>query len=293
MKNIISILLIVTVFIAFQACDNDESQTGTIRLSLTDAPLDNPEIVGVNLAVIRVDIRGDEGWEVLESFEEPVNIDLLEYREGNAYLLTEQTIAAGKYSEIRLVLDIAEHEGGDAANKGTYLIYSDGTTEPLFVPSGAQSGYKAKGEFVLPPDGVVGLTMDFDARRAVVEAGSTGKYILKPVIRLVADEDVALIEGTVSTETEYPLIRVFAYRDGTYDESETIAEPGDVEFPNAVTSSTVDENMQFTLAFMESGIYDLVAAVYDENGDFVSVITNIEDVELDAGQILTLPVDLP
>ncbi|MEJ2006090.1 MAG: DUF4382 domain-containing protein, partial [Cyclobacteriaceae bacterium] len=91
----------------FTSCDDSEPARGTIRLSITDAPLDNPDIMEVNLAVKRVDIKGAAGWEVLESFEEPLDINLLDYRDGNSFLITEESIAAGEYQEIRLVLDIA------------------------------------------------------------------------------------------------------------------------------------------------------------------------------------------
>ena len=292
-KRLTIFLIIFALTGAFVSCDSDESASGTISLSITDAPLDNPDIVAVNLAIIRVDVKGPGGREVLDTFEDPVDVNLLEYREGNSFLLTEETLLAGEYSEIRLVLDIAEHDGGDAANRGTYLEYSDGSTEPLFVPSGAQSGYKAKGSFTIPAGGVVGLTIDFDARRAVVEAGSSGKMLLKPVVRLVEDDDVAMIEGSVSASAEYGNLKVFAYENDTFSDSELIPVEESVEFPNALTSATVNEDGTFTLAFMESGVYDLVIATYDDSNAFQSVVTIIEDVELEPGQILELPVELP
>ncbi len=285
------ILLISSVGII--SCDSNEESTGTLKLSLTDAPLDNSDIVAVNLSIVRVDIKGNDGWEVLDNFEEPVDVNILEYRDGNSFLLTEEELPAGGYKEIRLVLDIAEHDGGDAANRGTYLEYSDGSREPLFVPSGEQSGYKAKGNFDIPPGGVVGLTIDFDARRAVVEAGNSGKMILKPVVRLVEDKDVAMIKGSLTSETEYASLKVFAYSDGSYSEDELIVEPESVEFPNAITSGNVGEDGSFTLAFMDSGTYDLVVALYDENNEFVEVVTIIEDVSVAPGEILEVPVALP
>ncbi|MCA6078175.1 DUF4382 domain-containing protein [Fulvivirga sedimenti] len=295
MKNLGKAFAVFTLIIgiAVASCDSNEGSTGTLKLSLTDAPLDNPDIVAVNLSVVRVDIKGNDGWEVLDDFEDPVDVNLLNYRDGNSFLLTEEELPAGGYKEIRLVLDIAEHDGGDAANRGTYLEFSDGTREPLFVPSGEQSGYKAKGNFTIPPDGIVGITLDIDARRAVVEAGNSGKFLLKPVVRLVEDKDVAMIKGSITSETAYESLKVFAYEEGSYTEDELIVEPESVEFPNSITSGNVSEDGAFTLGFINSGTYDLVVALYDENQEFVEVVAIIEDVSVDPGQILSLPVVLP
>ena len=284
-------MLIISIGVT--SCDSNEGSTGTLKLSLTDAPLDNPDIVAVNLSVVRVDIKGNDGWEVLDDFEGPVDVNLLDYRDGNSFLLTEEELPAGGYKEIRLVLDIAEHDNGDAANRGTYLEFSDGSREPLFVPSGEQSGYKAKGNFTIPPDGIVGITLDIDARKAVVEAGNSGKFLLKPVVRLVEDKDVAMIRGSISSETEYESLKVFAYDQGTFSEDELIVEPESVEFPNAITSSDVNEDGAFMLAFVDSGNYDLVIALFDENHEFVEVVAIIEDISVDPGQILNVPVVLP
>jgi len=276
----------------FTGCTEDEAARGTLRLSITDAPLDNSDIVAVNLAIKRVDVNGPSGWEVLETYENTIDVNLLDYQAGNSLLLTEETLEAGRYSEIRLVLDIAEKEGGDAANRGTYLEYIDGSREPLFVPSGESSGYKVKGDFDIPAGGVTGLTVDFDARRAVVEAGNSGKYILKPVTRLVEDEDVALINGSTSTETDLGLVRIFAYRDGTFTEDELVAEPESVEFPNAITSDTINPDGTFTLAFMDSGVYDLVVVRYDEENDPPTIITIVEGVELAPGEVMDFNLTL-
>ncbi len=291
-KKYFTFFLFLLAAAVITGCSDSEETQGTIRLSITDAPLDNPDIVEVNLAVTRVDIKGSSGWEVIDSFDEPLSINLLEYRDGNSFLITEESIPAGNYGEIRLVLDIAEKEGGDAANRGTFLRYADGSTEPLFVPSGQSSGYKAKGEFEIPAGGVTGITVDFDARRAVVEAGNTDKFLLKPVTRLVEDKDVAMIHGTTTWESEYASLKVFAYPQGTYSEEEAIAEPESVEFPNAITSNSIREDGTFTLAFMDSGTYDLVVAAYNEANEFVAVISVIDGVDLSPGEIKQVEVTL-
>jgi hypothetical protein len=56
------------------------------------------------------------------------------------------------YTQIRFMLDIPE-EGSHKANPGCYVKFADNSTEPLFVPSGGETGYKAVGEFTVPDNG--------------------------------------------------------------------------------------------------------------------------------------------
>jgi len=83
------------------------------------------------------------------------------------------------------MLDIPE-DGSDKANPGCYLKFTDNSTEPLFVPSGGETGYKAIVHFEVPVNGTVEVTADFDARKAVVVSGSS--YILNPTIKLMIND---------------------------------------------------------------------------------------------------------
>lgn len=289
--------LVVVLFVSslFFACsDDNETAKGRVSISITDAPIDDANVSAVFIAINSVELKGPDGWTTLDSFEEPVSIDLLSYQNGEAYFLTDEVIEAGSYSEVRLMLDIKDKVGGVQQNEGCYIEYKDGSTQPLLVPSGGRSGYKAKGDFDIASGGVVALTLDFDVRKAVVKAGSSGNFILKPTIRLIANQDASMISGTFDPEEgDFSKVIVFAYEDDTFAESET-DEPGDeeVRFSNAVSSSTVGEDGSFTLAFMESGTYDLYFASYDENGEFVELLGSTDDVEVEAGINLSLDISL-
>ena len=46
------------------------------------------------------------------------------------------------------------------------------------------------------------LIVDFDATRSVVKAGSSGKWLLKPTIKIVSDdEESAIVQGKVTDQT--------------------------------------------------------------------------------------------
>jgi hypothetical protein len=46
------------------------------------------------------------------------------------------------------------------------------------------------------------VTADFDVRKSIVKAGASGKYILKPTIRLVVDNQAGCIKGDVTNAPE-------------------------------------------------------------------------------------------
>lgn len=156
--------------------------TGTLRLYLCDAPLDAENVTGVYITINEIQYHLDGQWTVCEEFEGPQTYDLLELTGGNSALLGEFTLPVGNYTQIRFLLDIPE-KGSHPANPGCYIEFADNSTEPLFVPSGGETGYKATGHFEVTANATAVVTADFDVRKAVVAAGSS--YILKPTIKLI------------------------------------------------------------------------------------------------------------
>lgn len=285
--------LILLLSAALFSCSSDnEKATGRAQISITDAPVDDDNIKSVFISILSVEANGPDGWQTVESFEEPVKIDILSYNNGNSYFLTEGALTAGDYSEIRLQLDIVERAGGAQSNVGSYIEYNDGSTQQIFVPSGNQSGYKAKGDFTIPEGGVVALTLDLDLRKALVEAGNSGKFLLKPVVRIVANEDAGMISGNLDSEGEdLGKVIAFAYENDSFTDDE-LADPvaEEVRFPNAITSSELDENGDFTLAFVASGTYDIYFAAFDGDGEFVELIGSYQNIELSGGQTENLEI---
>jgi hypothetical protein len=156
--------------------------TGTLKLYLCDAPLDAENVTGVYITINEIQYHLDGQWITCEEFVGPQTYNLLELTGGNSALLGELTLPAGNYAQIRFILDIPD-KGSHPANPGCYIEFADNSTEPLFTPSAGETGYKAIGQFEVTANGTVVVTADFDARKAVVVAGSS--YILKPTIKLI------------------------------------------------------------------------------------------------------------
>lgn len=244
-------------------CGNDESGNGTISLALTDAPTDAENVSGVYVTITGVEYRVDgSSWQAFEGFGDAYTVNLLDLTDGKTALLGDFNVEAGTYDGLRFKLDASEN-GGNVTNAATYIEFTDGSTEPLYVPSGTQSGYKAKGSFTVPVNGAVFITADFDVRKSVVEAGASGKFLLKPTIRLVVNDQAGTIVGTLTNTSETGSYVVFAYDEGVYTEAEA-AEPaeGETRFPSSVSSANVHEEGSFTLPFLAAGSYQLVVVAY-------------------------------
>ena len=167
-----------------QALPEQSLGTGTLKLYLSDAPIDSENVTGVYITINEIQCHRDGRWITCEEFVGNQTYNLLELTGGNSILLGEFTLPTGNYTQIRFLLDIPE-KGSHPANPGCYIEFGDNSTQPLFVPSGGETGYKAIGYFEVPANGNVEVTADFDVRKAVVVAGSS--YILKPTIKLIVN----------------------------------------------------------------------------------------------------------
>lgn len=265
---------------------------GIMSLSITDAPPQLPEdVIAVNIRVIGIEFNYEDEWTNVNDFEDNefngVTLNLLDWQEGRALHLGDFKVPAGHYTEIRFKLAAPEKEKDVKSNPDCNITFYndiDGLwSEPLFVPSGAQSGYKAKGEFDITANAKLAITADFDVYKSIVVKGN-GTYSLKPVIRVVVDELSGWINGTVVDVETFPhaddALFVYAYIDGSYASNEVIEDDDGIQFPNAVSSTDVNmTDGNFTLAFLGEGRYDLVTAYDDSSGD-LQVVDVEEDVDV-------------
>lgn len=119
--------------------------------------------------------------------------DLLSLQGGVTALLGDQTIPAGDYQQLRLVVDSA-------------FVLLDGETDPriLKVPSGMQTGIKVEwnGPVHIQPGQTV-LTVDFDVSQSFVITGPTPprQVLFKPVLHGVVQDVAGSISGTSTPAT--------------------------------------------------------------------------------------------
>lgn len=224
--------------------------TGMLQMSVTDAPACYDHVI-VNVAKLRVHMSddtktgdADPEWRDIVPANAPVQIDLVNLTNGQLKDLGNATVPAGAYRQIRLVL----------ASTGNTVTPVGGTAQPLTTPSGQESGLKIKANFDVVAGQTSDVLMDFDACKSIVLTGS-GKYILKPVVRLGAKPAGAIqgfvsgtvtsstVSGTTTTTTTGTLrsISVSAQQDGT-----------------VIRSTIPDATGKFMLSYLPAGTYTVV-----------------------------------
>lgn len=255
------------------ACNSNGSDTGSMSLAVTDAPVDNATAVVVQFD--GVDLKPADGQIESFDFSEPKQIDLLAQQGGNAAVLLDGVeVPAGDYNWIRLKVSAT------SGQTDSYIKFQDGSTYPLYIPSGAQTGLKLVSGFTVPAGGSADFTIDFDLRKSVHLPGSTGAdYKLKPALRLVNNVEVGAIAGTVSnslaTQTGCsPAVYVYSGADAT---------PGDVNDSDTgtqpITTATVSMddstgNYTYKAGFLTEGDYT-VAFTCDAGQDDPSTVDTL------------------
>ena len=221
----------------------DSSATGTLRLSLTDAPACGYDNVFVTVEKVRVHKSGsagdgDSGWSeiVLAS---PQRVDLLTLTNGTLLPLGQTALPAGNYSQMRLVLS----PNSSATPLANSITPSGGRETALTTPSGAQSGLKMNINIDVPADKIADFAIDFDACKSFVRAGNSGQYLLKPVLSvlpILSDAGLRIV-GHVDASLVAPGTAVSAQLNGL-----------------PVRATPPDANGRFVLYPVPAGTYDLV-----------------------------------
>lgn len=175
--------------------------TGTINVQLTDSPACGYEHVYITVDHVEISSNGNS-WTNIPVSSSLGRIDLLSLTNGTLLSLGEAPLSAGTYQQVRLVLK-ANDGSAPTANS---LVLKDTTTEiPLTTPSGQQSGYKIIGPFTVQAGTLADLILDFNACKSIVVAGNSGKYLLKPVVKAIAE----VVSGSISG-TAIPSSQVYA-----------------------------------------------------------------------------------
>ena len=287
---IIVVAVLAVLGVIYGTSEQAPLGTGTLKLYLSDAPLDAENVTGVYITINEIQYHLGRQWITCEEFVGPQTYNLLELTGGNSTLLGELTLPAGNYTQIRFMLDIPEKDSSPTSS-GCYIEFADNSTEPLFVPSGNETGYKAIGHFEVTVNGTVEVTADFDVRKpgAVHVAGS--RYILNPTIRLIVNNQAGSIRGSITNGSNYTDIIVFVYKDETWAEREANEPSGQKSrFPKAITSGKMDDEGGYRLALLAAGTYDLVVAGYD-GADFGGVLGFTSNVEVESDQTTIQNID--
>jgi hypothetical protein len=229
---------------------------GSLRGALTDAPSCGFDHVWVTIEKVRVHQSSsasdsDAGWSEL-TLAAPRRVDLLSLTNGILEELGTMPLAAGRYSQVRLVL--AANGANGAALDANAVQPTGGAITPATTPSAQQSGLKLQAHFDVAAGQLSDLVLDFDACKSVVRAGNSGQFILKPVVSVVP-RAVTAIQGFVTTTLSLSSTTVSVQQDGA-----------------TVRSTAPDAGGRFSIPFLAPGTYNLVVV---SDGRATSVVTGV------------------
>jgi hypothetical protein len=307
------LILLVSVLMVFGCSGGDSGSgqndingqgTGTLALSLTDAPADGLQAVYITISSVKVcvatsevdngdnlDAADDEcRWEVID--ERNGTYNLLELVNGVTETLGVAELPAGAYHQMRLMIGTELDDDAESVKElnilgeehpyANYLIDRDGNAHSMKVPSGVQSGVKLVCEFEIDENMDTDLILDFDAHRSIVKAGKKDKYILKPAIKVINTKDMAKLIGTVkdADADEHPIesVAVSAQRKGgplglIVEASTTTDETGGYQL-------LLEKNREYTIVVFSSEYKPACALINISDGD----LSSIWDFSLEASE---------
>jgi len=195
---------------------------GSVSVTLVDGPTTGYKAINLNIQSVQIHQSGtsdDSGWITVASPNK--TMDLLTLQGGVVEALaSKQTIGVGTYQMLRLIL-----------GSGNTLILADGTSVPLTVPSGMQSGIKIPLTFTVQAGTTADVWIDFDGAHSiqVVETGSTS-YILRPVVHGFMQVATGSVSGTLTGPAGIPLA-------GAQVMAQSVNATGDVSLLRTTTTS--------------------------------------------------------
>lgn len=231
-RKMFLLIAALCLMVSCDVADDDSGDSGnaTLQVYLTDAP-GNYEAVWIDIESVRIHLGDngeiedeDDGWVTVSNDQRRVN--LLNLTNGEFEVLGEAEVESGRYNQIRLILG------------NNNEIVKDGVSHHLDTPSAQQSGLKININANIETGEVYTLLLDFDASRSIVQAGNSGKFLLKPVIRTVQLAETGAIEGTI--EPAESLSWVYAIAD-----------------EDTVAGTRAETDGNFRLIGLLSGSYDL------------------------------------
>jgi len=284
---------------------SDSNGTGTFSLAFSDAPVDGLERVCVAFDQISVHHAngGESSWgttsfaadqsspECVAGMKIPSDsngnpdfmvINLMAYQGNHSQqVLSDELMESGKYTQMRLsVLEDGSYSDGTpyshVIETGTHSV------EGIRVPSGE---LKLDG-FDVVANATQAYTLEFDLRKSMVQ--NANGYQLKPRgVRLVNNESVAAIDGTVSSSAcnEYinnindAFVYVYPASTPVYGDLGSEFEP---YTSVAVAVDPLTQNGSFDVGYVPFGTYDLALVCNgsedhpEDSGDLLKIADPIQ-----------------
>jgi len=223
---------------------------GILVMKIKDK-LDLTNVTSVNIIIDKVEVHkagiGDEtpsnetfetndtssaGWETI--VDETKSYNLLDLVDTPGEVMGEETLSAGKYTQIRLSVSKTE-------------LTLENITHNVKVPS---KRFYWVHPFNIESGGTTTLTLDFDTSDSIKETGKN-KFILKPVVKIISEISVTTTTSSTSSTTTIMNITTTIPPTTTLNATTTTTPvtttlTTTLETTTTLTTSTVPENVTTT-----------------------------------------------
>jgi hypothetical protein len=187
--------------------------TGFLNLSVSDGPIKDASKVCVRFDGVELK-HADSDDKVLIDFEQPVVVNLLDYQGArSAPIVTGAEVPAGEYEWIRLLVAAERNLGGgandgdpaselcDAETENSYLVRDSGEVFNMYIPSGSQRGLQLIKNIIIAVNRTGDYTAEWDLGKSFNSPpGQLPDVMMKPVVKLVANNEVGTLDGGVADE---------------------------------------------------------------------------------------------
>ncbi len=267
-QSALSACLLLGAGSLFAACGGGGgTPTGRLNVEVTDDPfvysLVDEAVVGIDKIRVHHQSQAESGF--LTIYEgTPIDLDLLQLRNGLTTIILRASLPAGLYRQMRLHVA----NGHLLLNNGNMYTTAD---ETLRLTSTASSGFKVFFDppIDVPAGGLTSVLLDFDLTKTFHPVPSSDPlnadyYQLQPVIRSINRALTGDIRGTVTRDdmgTQVPVEGATVY----------VLPEGETDPALAIATTASDVNGAYMVMGLAPDVYDVLAAFGSLSGQVLGV----------------------
>lgn len=282
--------------------------TGFINLSVSDAPIRNAAKVCIRFDGVELQHDDSDDRETID-FDRPVVVNLLDYQGADSHpIVTGAEVPAGVYQWIRLLVAAERGLGGgandgdptsaacDDATENSYLVRESGEVHNLYIPSGSQRGLQLIKDIIVAVNRTGDYTAEWDLGKSFNgPPGQLPDVMMKPVVKLVANNEVGTLAGTVADEliawdacdAEFsPSVYVFddGIEPNPFDDPFAVDDAVATGFVEEQTHEDGSTSWDYSIGFLLAGNYEVA---YTCNGELFAPLAG-KPAEILLDQVTTV-----
>jgi len=214
-KNSVTLSLAASGIAMLAGCDSSsngmpQTNTGTLNLSVSDSPIKDAAKVCIKFDGVQLK-KADQDPPIDIDFAAPVVINLMANQGAVSEILLSEEVEAGTYEWIRLKVDaatgnvagIGDTDTTDTTcidkENGSYLLTDTGGSYSIGIPSGGETGLELVKDVAVPANSSADYTAEWDLGKSFVGPPiPPSEVTMRPVIRLVQNNEVGVLDGTVA-----------------------------------------------------------------------------------------------